>query len=121
MFDISRDGVITLTRGDSFEAPLFINMGTDLDPMRYDMTDNNAEIYFGLMEANQPFERALVRKKYTKADVNEYGDVVVKFIPEDTVEIIPGVYYYQIKIRIPTDDTYEVNTVVKKTKFIIEE
>lgn len=30
MIDLSRNGIIEVNRGDSFELPLFINQGTDI-------------------------------------------------------------------------------------------
>ena len=96
MIDLSRNGIIEVNRGDSFELPLFINQGTDITPIRYNMKDSNSEVYVGVMEPNQPFERAIIRKKYTKDDVNENGDIVIKFSSNDTVCLLPGKYYYQI-------------------------
>ena len=73
MLTISNNGFISLTRGDSFTVPLFINRGTVFHPRRYYIADNpNAAVYLGVMEPNQPFERAIIRKKYTsKSKVNE--------------------------------------------------
>lgn len=121
MFDISENCIIKMSRGDSFELPLFLNQGTDLKPMRYVLSDKD-EIYVAVMECNQPFETALIRKKYTYADLNNNGDVIVSFNHEDTAQVLPDLYYYQIKLRkYIADNKYEVHTVVPKTKFFIEE
>ena len=32
MFNVSRNGIIEVVRGDSFSVELFINSGTDLSP-----------------------------------------------------------------------------------------
>jgi hypothetical protein len=111
-----------MTRGDSFEIPLFLNQGTATSPLRYILSDKD-EVYFGVMECNQPFENALIRKKFTHEDLNKNGDVVVSFRHEDTVNVIPDMYYYEIKLRSfnAIKNTYEVHTVVQKTKFFIEE
>lgn len=37
MFSISKNGIIELSRGDNIEIPLFINKGTPLEPIRYDL------------------------------------------------------------------------------------
>lgn len=126
MIDLSRNGIIEVNRGDSFELPLFINQGTDITPIRYNMKDSNSEVYVGVMEPNQPFERAIIRKKYTKDDVNENGDIVIKFSSNDTVCLLPGKYYYQIKIKLYNNydnnkEDYNINTVVPMTQFIIVE
>lgn len=122
MFSISDNCIINLTRGDSFELPLFLNQGTNVSPMRYVLNDKD-EVYFGVMECNQPFETALIRKKFTSKDLNENGDVLVKFYHEDTAQVLPDLYYYEIKLRKFDEKTnrYEVHTVVQKTKFFIEE
>ena len=35
-------------------------------------------------------------KKY----VNEYGDIMVKLNPQDTLNMLPGKYFYSIKLRM---------------------
>ena len=126
MIDLSRNGIIEVNRGDSFELPLFINQGTDITPIRYNMKNSNSEVYVGVMEPNQPFERAIVRKKYTKNDVNGNGDIVVKFTSNDTACLLPGKYYYQVKIKLYNDydnnkEDCDINTIVPMTQFIIIE
>lgn len=126
MIDLSRNGIIEVNRGDSFELPLFINQGTDITPVRYNMKNSNSEVYVGVMEPNQPFERAIIRKKYTKDDVNENGDIVIKFSSNDTVCLLPGKYYYQIKIKLYNNydnnkEDCNINTIVPMTQFIIVE
>ena len=121
MLLLSTIGQIRLTRGDSFDLPLTINQGTSLDPVRYEL-DKDDELYFALMEPNQPWEQAILKKKYTFDDkIN--GDIWIKLTPKDTMCLLPGLYYYQIKLRIYdyTVNDYYVNTIVPKTHFWIEE
>ena len=76
------------------------------------------------MEPNQPFECALVKKKYTKETVrhDQCGNILIKIESEDTVALIPGKYYYQIKLRKYTEyDDYDVITVIDKTEFWVQE
>ena len=123
MFNVFQNGTIYVTRGDSFQMPLVLNVGTKLEPLTYELTDNSF-VYFGLMEPNQQFEDAIVRKKYTKDDVNEYGQVVIEFTPQDTQCLLPGKYYYQVKLQVfeQTNPTkYYVETVIDKTLFFIME
>lgn len=123
MFIIDKNGIITVNRGDSFEIPLFINQGTDLSPMRWSMKDNDSEVFLGIVEPNQSFEDALIRKKYTKDDVNEFGDIVVSITHDDTRCLAPGKYYYEVKVKFPPDSVgrFQVNTVIPRTQFFIEE
>lgn len=98
MVNISKDNNISMTRGDSWSVPLFLNKGTALTPLRRILSSRDA-VYFAIMEPNQPFENAIVKKKFTNKDVNKNKDVVVKITPEDTSLLRPGKYYYQIKAK----------------------
>ena len=123
MFDISYNGIITVNRGDSFSMPLVLNIGTTLDPRRFEL-DNYSFVYFAVMEPNQPFETALIRKRYTKNDINDNGDIMVTFKPQDTQCVLPGKYYYQVKLQIcnpENEEDYEVHTIIDKTLFWILE
>lgn len=123
MFNVAYNGIITVNRGDSFSLPLVLNAGTNLNPLAYTLSENTI-IYFGVMEPNQPFENALIRKRYTLKDCDEHGNVIIKFKPQDTQCVLPGKYYYQVKVqRFNSDDPndYEVDTVIEKTLFWIME
>lgn len=145
MLTISNNGIITVNRGDDFSVPLFINQGTELEPVRYvlNLTDEvylgifsagadylldtegtkifiEDEItYLGIPEINIYFENAVVRKTFTKDDLNVNGDVVVEFASIDTRFLLPGNYYYQIRAKITKDSKEYINTIVKKTPFIV--
>ena len=122
MFNVDREGIITLTRGDSFRVPLFINQGTSIDLIRYIINDKS-EIYMAVTEPNQPFELALIKKKYTSKDLNENGDIEISFNSEDTANVLPGKYYYQIKAKLYDEEKNDfiVNTIIPKTQFFIIE
>lgn len=115
------NNIITITRGDTFSPPLFINAGSDLKPVRYELGDYD-EVYLGIMEPNQPFENAIVKKRYTKANINEYGDVKVRFEHDDTKCLVPGKYFYEIKAKfIKEDGSVDINTIIQRTEFWIQE
>lgn len=128
MLDISKNGIITVNRGDTFTTILFINVGSLMEPVRYKLRAGD-KLYLGVCEPNQPFECAVIKKVFTNADLNEDNDVIVKFKAEDTENILPGVYYYEAKLfvcyKAETETEPEqpetINTVVPKTKFIILE
>lgn len=121
MFNISPNGIISASRGDTYEALLFLNSSTVSNPQRYILT-KASKVYFGLMEPNQLFEDAILKKIYTKDNLNENGDVVIKFMPEDTINLSPGKYYYQIKASLlQQDGTYSISTINDKTLFYIKE
>ena len=74
------------------------------------------------MEPNQPFESAIVRKKITYTDLID-GQLIVSFTPKDTQFLLPGKYYYQVKLEKKNIslNTAEVFTVINKTLIIILE
>ena len=122
MFKISSSGIVTVNRGDSFEIPLVLHSGSDIDPIYYDMRPSDI-LYLGIMEPNQPFEDALVRKKFTYSDLDQFNNIYFRFWPNDTVCLLPGKYYYQIKLQSVDEKTgrEDVETVVDKTLFYIQE
>ena len=110
-----RDGIITVNRGDTFVINLPINLGSQLIPENYTLVEGD-KVYFGLMDPNQPFEFALIRKVFTSE--NQVNDVLsMKFTPEDTEHLLPGRYYYSLKLYKAIDES--VTTFVSNTKFII--
>lgn len=123
------NNIIVMNRGDTYEFDLTIDDEASMDG-RYRLTGDDA-VYFGLMDPGQPFETALVRKKFTAEDTDEMGNLVITISPEDTLDLYPGKYFYAIKLHLDHDDidsnTGEstgkridrVVTVINKTKFII--
>lgn len=124
MFDITNEGIITLSRGDSISIPLFINIGTEIVPIRYKLQDNNV-LYLGICEPDQLFEDAIFKKVYRPGDwkLNKCGDIVISLTPEDTSLLHAGLYYYTIKLLTinKVDNSENVQTIIKKTKFFIED
>lgn len=124
MFLIANNGIITMNSGDSFCVPLFINAGSALHPVRYKLKEND-KLYFGVAESNQRFSDSIICKTFTDLDLNEYGDVIVKFCPDDTLNLLPGTYWYEVKLlRTNAENTCcleQIDTVVKRTKFVILE
>lgn len=119
MSNISSTNNITITRGDTFSFKYNINLGTILDPDNYILTEND-RLYLGVYSPGQSFENALIRKMYTDKDmVDDY--VNIKFKTRDTQYLLPGTYYYDIKLRknIETDDE-EIITLVHNRIFWID-
>lgn len=127
MFEISRNGIITINRGDSFSLDVFINVGSILEPIQYVLKPGDS-VYFALCEPNQPFEHALIRREFTNADLDEDDKVIMNFSPEQTEFLLPGTYYYTVKLRrleklgeSGEENEYSVDTIISKTKFVIVE
>lgn len=122
MFCLSENGNIRITRGDTIQFPFVPATGNSVSYLIYPMQERD-EMYFGVMEPNSSFEDALIRKKYTYAHQNSNGSIIVDIDSSDTEYLLPGMYYYQIKMNIydAVNDRYIVQTVMPKNQFWIEE
>jgi len=109
-----------MNRGDDIDFIFRIESGTPLKPVKCLLEEGEA-LYFGVMQPNQQWENAILRKKLTNEDMDEDGNIKLHLFSKDTENIIPGTYYYMVKIYIYDDilQDYVVNTIVDKTKFII--
>ena len=117
MVRVSNDGNVVINRGDTVNFLLFINKGTEMQPLRY-IPQEGDTIFVGITEPNQPFECAILKQKYTNANLNADGDVVIKLTPKDTECLKPGKYFYEIKLKFANE---EVNTIIPQRQFNIEE
>ena len=126
MLDISNNNIITMTRGDTQTIPLYIF--TDNSKLtHYAFFPNiNDKIFFAITEANQKFEDAIVKKIYYYNDVDKAtGRIDVKMESYDTQYLVPGTYYYTVKLLRKSpwededDDRGTVETVLDKTKFVL--
>lgn len=115
MTKISNNGQITLYKLDALKYPLYINIGTQLQPLRYKLGYYDT-VFLSIMEPNQPFEHGVIRKKYTYKDLNSNGDIVVRLDAEDTEEIEAGTYYYEIKLQLSNG---KISTICPRKKFYL--
>lgn len=116
--------IIKMNRGDTYEFNLTID-DEGSENGKYILQGNDT-VYFGLMEPNSMFEQSLVRKSTNDCiKFDKDGNFFITIEPEDTEHLLPGVYYYSIKLEVDhlQGKTYEsihkVITVINKTKFII--
>lgn len=124
MVEISSNGIVTLTRGDYLEVPLFLNQGNKLYPIRYSLLKHEPTsfIQFFLMTADQSFEDAIIRKTYTQSSAHtDQRDVIIQLDPEDTINLSPGKYYYSVRLIIKKEGQYCPITVIPKRLFFIKE
>jgi len=115
---ISNNGIIVINRGDTFSMPISINIGTDANPDYYILTGED-KIYFSICEPNQDFNDGVVRKILTAADETSEGDLELVLQPSDTQNILPGTYYYEVKLRIVNIENDIVKTIIPRRKLII--
>lgn len=116
--------IIAINRGDTFEFSVTIADASSETGI-YTLRDNDA-IYFGLMDPNQQFENALVKKKIglDSEYVDPEGNISIVIEPEDTIDLLPGRYFYMIKLKMDHvddqgDEVHAVKTIIDKTKFVI--
>ena len=121
MGTIASNGIINLMRGDSFTTPIFINIGSKLSPRYYKLSVTD-KLYFALMEPNQAFEDAVLKKvfDFTSPQDSE-GNTLLTLKPTDTEKLLVGKYYYMIKLRaIDAFGQESVRTIVNPTLFWLE-
>ena len=127
---MERNNIIRLNRGDTYEFDLTISDDTSADG-RYHIQGDDT-IYFGIMDPHQPFEDALVKKKFTVDDTDGNGNLTIVIEPEDTLDLLPGTYYYSVKIHLQHENIHpetnevlgyvdKVNTVINKTKLFLND
>ena len=127
---MTQNNMIILNRGDTYEFDLTIDDDTSVDG-RYHIKGDDT-IYFGIMDPHQPFEDALVKKRFTIEDTDAEGNLTIVIEPEDTLDLLPGTYYYAVKIHLQHDDVYpetgdvygyidKVHTVINKTKLFLND
>lgn len=118
MFKIFPNHIIQVNRGDTFQFPFEINLGTALYPDKYILQENDV-LYLGVCEPNQCFENAIIKKKFTKDDLDENGNVIINFSSSDTEYLSLGVYYYEIKLLYYVNNIENIITLLPKTIFNI--
>ena len=129
MSNISNTKIITITRGDTFSFPFTINVGSELYPQRYILSENSKlylgvmfPLYLGVVSPNCNFENAIIKKVFTAdSEMNKDGDIIITFNPEDTICLNQAKYYYEIKLQIIVDGKEEIYTVQQRQEFWIIE
>ena len=118
--------IIKMNRGDTYEFNLTID-DEGSENGKYILQGHDT-VYFGLMEPNSVFEQSLVRKSTNDCiKFDKDGNFFITIEPEDTEHLLPGIYYYSIKLEVDHENgdgetresIHKVITVINKTKFII--
>ena len=108
---------IVITRGDTYNFNLSIIDETSSAGI-YFLQDDDV-LYFRIMRPNQPFEEAIIEKKYTVEDMDAEGIISLCISSEDTINLEPGRYYYSVKLSINNSTAKKEVTIIDKSKFII--
>ena len=119
MFIMIEDNYLKMNRGDSYEIPLVINEGTKLCFKQYQLRQFD-KIYVGIMENNQSFENAIIRKVISiTSPVDSYGHPLLQILPEDTEYLLTGKYFIEIKILQVDGNTKKITTLLPLKEFFI--
>lgn len=109
-----------MNRGDTFVLPLVINEGTKLNFVQYQLRQFD-KIYIGIMEPNQSFENAIIRKVLTiTSPTDSKGHPLFSLTPEDTENLLTGKYFIEIKIVQKVNEQDVVTTLMPLKEFFIE-
>ena len=120
MFAIYDNNLVDMNRGDSRSFPIFLNKGTMLEPIRYVLQEEADKLVFYLCKPQESFQEAVLTKEMTSLDLDANGDAIIKFTPEDTLNLEPGVYFLEVKLyHTNYDKTEDVQTVITKKRFTI--
>ena len=113
---LSSNHIIKIARGDSVSFDFMIDLATkfDMPQLKYTLTDYDT-VYFGIMLPHQPFEDAIIKKKYTRANMKEDGKILIEITSADTMNLESGIYYYEIKLKTRLG----VRTLITKKKFVV--
>lgn len=117
MFEVSIEGKITITRGDSGVADLAIDAGTVESPLLYELQPDEEVHLYVYPRGVDYLKNSFLHKTFTCKDV-ENNLIALKFEPKDTINIIPGEYLYRVKCC--KADGSNIQTVIDENTFIIK-
>ena len=106
----------TLNRGDTFRFTILINQGSKLNPSEYKLQETDT-IYGAILQPNEAFEDAIIRKVITLKNMPEdQSQPVFELLPQDTEYLRTGKYYFTLKLK--QKDTI-VTTILPMKEFWI--
>lgn len=74
------------------------------------------------MRPNEIFERAVVTKTITKLSPHtKQHDAVIILKPEDTLKLVPGKYFYSVRLNLFQHGHYCQHTLIPERMFFIKE
>lgn len=119
MYSGKKNNVVTITKGDYSVIPVELVISTY--PEYYTLKlDEGDSVYFGLMAPGKGFDEAIFKKEFTISDVTPDGYINIPILPEDTLQLEPGTYYYSVKVLYKLGESdARISTLIDKTKFIV--
>lgn len=116
--EITNNKIVVVNKGDSLTLTFPINLAGGIELDKYEMAVED-RIYFAVCEPNQAFEDGVVRKILTIDDLDDKGNVIINLVPADTYYLLPGNYYYEIKLKIGDTADATIKTIIPKRKFVV--
>ncbi len=125
------NNIIKLNRGDSYEFPTISIPEEYYASEDYVLTGSDL-VCFAILYPHQRFEDASIVFNGSGADeLIDIDKIQIKLKPKDTADLVPGVYYYTVKlfsgITFEEDGTprlesaKKVRTLIERTKLIVNE
>lgn len=108
MLDVNKvSGEIYITRGDNGEFSLCLEVGNNMDSVEHTLKEGD-NLYLGIEEPNQPFENAVVKKVINLSNslLDKNKNLIVTLEPDDTICLMPGTYFYEIKGKFYKGNVY---------------
>lgn len=118
MYSIDTNNCVSIVKGDYCKFPLELYLGRFPKRQEFQLEENDTA-YFGLFNSNESFDKAILKKTLTVSDCDEYGNLWVTILPEDTIGLAVGTYYYEVKVLYESDGVEHIDTVIQRTKFIV--
>ena len=123
MFKLNPNNTFLISKGDTAYIPLFVNIGTRLEPIRYTFSkDDGCEIYFYILPINAGYKQFLLKKTFDtsglitteilnelptteqiETNLNNNQDFVIKITKDDLANICSGEYRYVIRAKVLTE------------------
>lgn len=118
MINISNNGIITMDFGDSLSFPIFINAGSFLNQIEYQLLNNNTLLLQIINPKLEPENQIIISKKCTKKDLDS-NSLVLNLTDIDLAKLISGTYYYTLKLIIYKNNKQNITTIKPRTKLIV--
>ena len=116
---VGKNQIIKLIVGDTLNLYLFINQNTQVEPIRYVLEQDDV-VYFRIMQYWHDFEHPVVEKTYTSSSTtDDDGNLLIHLDSEDTEDLVPGTYFYCIKLVHVENDGDVVYTIMPSTLFYL--
>ena len=116
---VGKNQIIKLIVGDTLNLYLFINQNTQVEPIRYVLEQDDV-VYFRIMRYWHDFEHPVVEKTYTSSSTtDDDGNLLIHLDSEDTEDLVPGTYFYCIKLVHAENDEDVVYTIMPSTLFYL--